>query len=585
MKIINFYSYKGGVGRTMLTLQMARCLAALGKNVVAVDFDFDAPGLPLLFNFDISTVKGGIVELVDKFNNTRESDIKGFTELIDCLNNDYLISIDKEEYIKKNGGKLRILPSGKVGTGYFDRIASTEWYGKLVSEDEEKDSFISFVNNALRPALEKIGVEYLLIDARSGISCYSSIAQYICTHQVILTCKNNESSFSLKNILLPSINQNEEEGYNKDIEKFLFIICRVPSELNELTNSAFNEMESLIEENLCVTVKERTKVLKIHSDMKTHIIPESRYMDERFFNEEQIESGDLEVVQLHEDYLKILAALCSETKDICENILKEDLPEELDEEMVDDENNELNKLAHAIWKKIYEHDFKITVENRLFGFLDTIGAMNNPDDNQRNIAFKVETYLNFLNEFYSTLNKHENINGYEIMIRALYNAGEQCGKKFGKSLVELLKHKKKFNAREYNIKEWCRFDTQAGFGLMKYTEKDRTLTVENLFIMNAETTEGRDFTPFFTGYVIGVLGNLISKYELEALEMKKISNSKADKKESVSSMNKGDIVSADDAEDYEFKSIFEPNIQTPKKCSFSKSKQGDTGIAYRIGDY
>ena len=64
MVTINFYSYKGGVGRTMLTAQIARLLAALGKRVVVADFDFDAPGIPAAFGMNMQDVKCGLFELV-----------------------------------------------------------------------------------------------------------------------------------------------------------------------------------------------------------------------------------------------------------------------------------------------------------------------------------------------------------------------------------------------------------------------------------------------------------------------------------------------------------------------------------------
>ena len=45
METIAFYSYKGGVGRSLLLANAARFLATLGKGVVALDLDFEAPGL------------------------------------------------------------------------------------------------------------------------------------------------------------------------------------------------------------------------------------------------------------------------------------------------------------------------------------------------------------------------------------------------------------------------------------------------------------------------------------------------------------------------------------------------------------
>ncbi|AUX22420.1 uncharacterized protein SOCEGT47_029230 [Sorangium cellulosum] len=44
---VTFYSYKGGVGRTLAMLNVAALLAQRGRRVLVVDFDLEAPGLGL----------------------------------------------------------------------------------------------------------------------------------------------------------------------------------------------------------------------------------------------------------------------------------------------------------------------------------------------------------------------------------------------------------------------------------------------------------------------------------------------------------------------------------------------------------
>ena len=43
--IVTFYSYKGGVGRSMALMNVAEILADVGYNVIVCDFDLEAPGL------------------------------------------------------------------------------------------------------------------------------------------------------------------------------------------------------------------------------------------------------------------------------------------------------------------------------------------------------------------------------------------------------------------------------------------------------------------------------------------------------------------------------------------------------------
>ncbi|SCG01354.1 AAA domain-containing protein [Streptomyces sp. Ncost-T6T-2b] len=45
-RIVTFYSYKGGTGRTMALANVAWILAANGKRVLAVDWDLGGPRTP-----------------------------------------------------------------------------------------------------------------------------------------------------------------------------------------------------------------------------------------------------------------------------------------------------------------------------------------------------------------------------------------------------------------------------------------------------------------------------------------------------------------------------------------------------------
>ncbi|MBK7057003.1 MAG: AAA family ATPase [Leptospiraceae bacterium] len=43
MKTVTFYSYKGGVGRTLALANIAMRLSEFGKKVCILDFDLEAP--------------------------------------------------------------------------------------------------------------------------------------------------------------------------------------------------------------------------------------------------------------------------------------------------------------------------------------------------------------------------------------------------------------------------------------------------------------------------------------------------------------------------------------------------------------
>ena len=48
-QIITFYSYKGGVGRSMALANVATLLSKWGKRVLMIDWDLEAPGLENFF--------------------------------------------------------------------------------------------------------------------------------------------------------------------------------------------------------------------------------------------------------------------------------------------------------------------------------------------------------------------------------------------------------------------------------------------------------------------------------------------------------------------------------------------------------
>jgi hypothetical protein len=48
-RILTFYSYKGGTGRTMALANVAWILASRGKRVLMIDWDLEAPGLHRYF--------------------------------------------------------------------------------------------------------------------------------------------------------------------------------------------------------------------------------------------------------------------------------------------------------------------------------------------------------------------------------------------------------------------------------------------------------------------------------------------------------------------------------------------------------
>src|ERR1041385_2991536 len=134
-KIITFYSYKGGTGRSMAVANVAWILASSGKKVLAIDWDLEAPGLhryfyPFLLDKDL-TASDGIIDFVNDYavaavspTHRDESDRGWFEERTNILR--YALSLN---YEFPQGGRIDFVPAGRQGLSYGTRVNAFDWEG------------------------------------------------------------------------------------------------------------------------------------------------------------------------------------------------------------------------------------------------------------------------------------------------------------------------------------------------------------------------------------------------------------------------------------------------------------------------
>jgi cellulose biosynthesis protein BcsQ len=73
--IFTFYSFKGGVGRSMAMANVAWELASRGLRVLVIDFDLEAPGLERYFGVPVGAVHAtpGVINLIEAFKRSLSS--------------------------------------------------------------------------------------------------------------------------------------------------------------------------------------------------------------------------------------------------------------------------------------------------------------------------------------------------------------------------------------------------------------------------------------------------------------------------------------------------------------------------------
>ncbi|HUX57374.1 MAG TPA: tetratricopeptide repeat protein [Bacteroidales bacterium] len=182
MKTITFYSYKGGVGRTLALANIAKRLSDFDKSVCILDFDLEAPGVPFKFKefMDISKIKRGIVDYISLF---QETNIPAKSLL------DYTQKINLGVRSK---GPITIIPSGNSSyQEYWNKLSKINWSNLLYQENSQGIAFFldlkSKIENEIKP-------DVLLIDSRTGISEISGIPLSILADEVVLVASNNEEN-------------------------------------------------------------------------------------------------------------------------------------------------------------------------------------------------------------------------------------------------------------------------------------------------------------------------------------------------------------------------------------------------------
>ncbi len=190
---ITFYSFKGGVGRTMALLNAAGILAGLGRRVLMIDFDLEAPGLTLFQDRQrgegASRKQAGLVDALSGFLESPRT-----AALADGkpghFFDSYVVELDIPEPLRRReGGRLDMMPCGRLDEGYERRMHGLA-FGELFSQGVGRPLFERF--KALIRDSDRY--DYVLIDSRTGFSDEGSICtQYLADYLIVVTGLNRQN--------------------------------------------------------------------------------------------------------------------------------------------------------------------------------------------------------------------------------------------------------------------------------------------------------------------------------------------------------------------------------------------------------
>ncbi len=196
-RIVTFYSYKGGTGRSMAVANVAWLLASAGKKVLVLDWDFEAPGLhryfrPFLDDPELVETRG-LLDFFWEFAEaariqatlpaTRRDDPNWFLPFADLSR--YILSLNHE--FRGKEATLDVVCAGRQGPAYGLRASTFDWntfYNKLGG-----GVFLEHMKRQLRE-----NYDFILIDSRTGLSDTAGICTVQMPDEVMIFFTPNRQS-------------------------------------------------------------------------------------------------------------------------------------------------------------------------------------------------------------------------------------------------------------------------------------------------------------------------------------------------------------------------------------------------------
>jgi MinD-like ATPase involved in chromosome partitioning or flagellar assembly len=263
MYVVTFYSFKGGVGRTMALVNVAYELAQTGRRVLMVDMDLEAPGLD---TFNLPQAKQpvpGVVDFVTRYRTTGAApDVSEF--------------IYSSPLASPSNGGLWIMPAG-LQDGYEARLHSIDWQRLYANEE----GYLLFEDlkaqwNAI------IQPDYVLIDSRTGHTDVSGICTRQLPDAVVMLFFPNEQNRRGLETLVRDIRAEANPPRSKRIELH-FVMANVPDLDDEdriLADSLKRTRQSFGFDELIATIHHYSSLSLLNQMVFTAQRPRSRLAEQ-----------------------------------------------------------------------------------------------------------------------------------------------------------------------------------------------------------------------------------------------------------------------------------------------------------------
>lgn len=294
--IITFYSFKGGVGRSMALANVAELFYRKGLRVVVVDWDLEAPGLEsYLFDKDedVEKVRSqlGVIDIILDYKRKFPrlpitQDDKDNEKIVAILDEhlppitDVLYPIYAPNETEKRSPALWLLPagwrSGKQFAAYAQSVQSFDW--AEFYDAYHGEAFFEWMRRQFFPKRPKFLADVVLIDSRTGVTEMGGVCTRQLADAIALFVAPNQQNLDGIAMMARSFSNPQfiQEGRQGRELSLVFVPARVEHSESELLDTFAQGFNRVLGE---FATSKLTFEKNMFLDLKIPYVPYYAYME------------------------------------------------------------------------------------------------------------------------------------------------------------------------------------------------------------------------------------------------------------------------------------------------------------------
>jgi hypothetical protein len=223
-RVVSFYGFKGGVGRTTALSAFALYLSDMGKSVVVLDLDLEAPGAAA--TLATPEIDLGVVDFLIEARMERRPPL--------ALSRYYLPSP-----LARGSGTIRVFPAGRLDKNYLEKLGRIDIQGLSRPEHAVRTLFLELIQRIR----SEIAPDAILLDVRAGLHDLGGASLSGLSHLELLFAENSAQTWAgfplvlrhlgrlraewvkLVHTMAPPRRRAEETDYSADFRKRAYEMC------------------------------------------------------------------------------------------------------------------------------------------------------------------------------------------------------------------------------------------------------------------------------------------------------------------------------------------------------------------------